>query len=191
MAEWKTMSFGKRRVCMFGEDVEETLGRCVTEELTRSSLLLPPPLQEIADQLVEKGIFPFDSPPNHVLLNEYQPGQGIMPHTDGPAYVSCTATLSLCSSIVMEFTPRRQQQRPLGEAIAETPRQPPLQVLLEPNSLLVFEQDAYLEYCHGIPMNVWQDTTTGCCLNAVPNQSVPRAFRYSLTFRHKKKELRT
>jgi len=32
---------------------------------------------------------------NHVLVNEYLPGQGIMAHTDGPAYVPVIATLTV------------------------------------------------------------------------------------------------
>ena len=31
---------------------------------------------------------------NHVLINEYKPGQGIMAHTDGPAYYPVVATIS-------------------------------------------------------------------------------------------------
>src|SRR5258708_801623 len=33
--------------------------------------------------------------PNHVLVNEYEPGQGIMPHEDGEAYAPIVATVSL------------------------------------------------------------------------------------------------
>ncbi|BGP19795.1 hypothetical protein JCM10213_003104 [Rhodosporidiobolus nylandii] len=39
--------------------------------------------------------------PNHCLVNEYLPGQGIMPHTDGPSYLPCTTTLSLGSGTVL------------------------------------------------------------------------------------------
>lgn len=41
--------------------------------------------------------------PNHCLVNEYHPGDGILPHTDGPAYVPTVATLSLESNTVYEF----------------------------------------------------------------------------------------
>ncbi|MBW0472457.1 hypothetical protein O181_012172 [Austropuccinia psidii MF-1] len=43
------------------------------------------------------------TPPNHCLVNEYLPGQGILPHQDGPAYFSTVATLSLESDIVYDF----------------------------------------------------------------------------------------
>lgn len=32
---------------------------------------------------------------NHVLINEYRPGEGIMAHQDGPLYTSAVAILSL------------------------------------------------------------------------------------------------
>ena len=35
--------------------------------------------------------------PNHVIMNEYLPGQGIMPHEDGPSYHPVVATISLGS----------------------------------------------------------------------------------------------
>ena len=118
-----------------------------------------------------------------------QPGQGIMPHTDGPMYEERTATLSLTSGVVMEFTPRRK-----GD-IDAIDKDTPLQVLLEPGSLLVFTDDAYIKYCHGIAMGVWQDETTRDRLlnaelikivDANDKVVVSRELRYSLTFRHRK-----
>lgn len=40
---------------------------------------------------------------NHCLVNEYQAGQGIMPHTDGPVYHPIVTTVSLQSHTVIEF----------------------------------------------------------------------------------------
>lgn len=162
---WKTMTYGKRRVCMFGEE----------------GVALPSPLDDIAQHLVDEGVFPATERPNHVLLNEYQPGQGILSHTDGPLYASRTATLSLLSSVLVEFT-----QRLSSEEIGNTPVRP-ISVLLRPGSLLVFEDEAYLNYCHLIAMDVDQDVTTEECMNAKPGQVIPRHKRFSLTFRHRKK----
>jgi len=197
LGEWKVMSYGKRRVCMFGE---ETGGD------------LPPPLAEIARELVKQKVFPSSLSPNHVLLNEYQPGQGILPHTDGPRYEHRTATLSLGSDIVIEFTKRltaseigSKNKTTIGNespesnhvsgkedvdkgAGVESASAPPIQILLEAGSLLVFDDDAYLNYCHGIEMDVWRDVTTDNCLNEAPDKVIPRGLRYSLTFRHKKNE---
>jgi len=43
------------------------------------------------------------SPFNHVLLNEYQFGQGIASHKDGPLYHNVVAVLNLGSSAVIDF----------------------------------------------------------------------------------------
>ena len=201
LGQWKVMNYGKRRVCMFGEDTGGSL---------------PPPLAEIAQELVKRKVFPPSLGPNHVLLNEYQPGQGILPHTDGPRYEHRTATLSLGSDVVIEFT-KRLAASEIGSTKRATinnksagvkhgtkkddtdniPRSDtggdessslsPIQILLESGSLLVFDGDAYLNYCHGIEMDVWRDVTTINCLNTTPGKIVPRGLRYSLTFRHKKK----
>ncbi|PPD71308.1 hypothetical protein GOBAR_DD31814 [Gossypium barbadense] len=65
---------------------------------------LPPWLAKITERICEEsGLFP--SAINHVLINEYLPNQGIMPHQDGPAYYPVVAILSLGSPVVMDFTP--------------------------------------------------------------------------------------
>lgn len=61
-------------------------------------LILPLPeyLKEFNSRVkkfLEKKDFELDEM-NHVLINEYQPGQGIMAHTDGPAYSTVVATIS-------------------------------------------------------------------------------------------------
>eukprot|EP00980_Cylindrotheca_fusiformis_P016965 scaffold5159_cov112-Cylindrotheca_fusiformis.AAC.19 len=123
LGEWKTMKFGKRRVAMFGESEDTPLVG---------------PLKEISRLLVEQGIFPSDEKPNHVLLNEYEPGQGILPHTDGPTYASRTATISLTSSVILEFAERLSSDE-IGQREKDIKR---VQVLLEPGSLIVFEDEA-------------------------------------------------
>ncbi|CAG8528619.1 6310_t:CDS:2 [Dentiscutata erythropus] len=41
--------------------------------------------------------------PNHCLINEYESGQGIMPHEDGPFYYPTVVTISLKSYIILDF----------------------------------------------------------------------------------------
>ncbi|PWZ01508.1 hypothetical protein BCV70DRAFT_215964 [Testicularia cyperi] len=41
--------------------------------------------------------------PNHCLVNEYLPGQGIMPHEDGSAYFPAVATISLASHTLLDI----------------------------------------------------------------------------------------
>jgi alkylated DNA repair protein alkB family protein 6 len=125
LGEWKTMKFGKRRAAMFGETIYYPLVG---------------PLKEIASLLLQEGIFSKEEPPNHVLLNEYQPSQGILPHTDGPLYASRTATISLLSSVILEFS-RRLGSEEIGRKEVVGVEEP-IQVLLEPGSLIVFEDDA-------------------------------------------------
>lgn len=40
---------------------------------------------------------------NHVLVNEYRPGEGIMPHEDGPLYHPTVTTISLGSHTLLDF----------------------------------------------------------------------------------------
>ena len=86
-----------------------------------------------------------DSPhgaPNHVLINEYLPGQSIMPHEDGSAYYPCTATVSLGAPIVLDVYEKD------GEGEQET--KPKWRILQEPLSLLVTSGSMYTDTLHGI-----------------------------------------
>ena len=43
---------------------------------------------------------------NHVLANAYEPGEGILPHKDGPCYAPCAAIVSLgAGEATMDFVP--------------------------------------------------------------------------------------
>ncbi|KAF8543944.1 hypothetical protein BDD12DRAFT_818441 [Trichophaea hybrida] len=77
--------------------------------LTASNVLLAASLPAWLSSLVPRmralGIWD-SSPhkaPNHVLINEYNPGEGIMPHEDGGAYYGCVATVSLGAPIVLDI----------------------------------------------------------------------------------------
>lgn len=103
-----------------------------------------------------------------MLLNEYLPNQGIMPHQDGPAYFPVVAILSLRSPVVMDFSPHsrfrsckndsRNNVEPecsdegsLDVGLAKSPNfYQPFSVLLMPCSLLIFKDNAYTDYLHGI-----------------------------------------
>ncbi len=67
---------------------------------------IPAWLQGIVDRVKNTGAFKDAgcSPgPNHVLLNEYLPGQGIMAHTDGDLFFPLIATVSLGSHTVLNY----------------------------------------------------------------------------------------
>mmetsp|Transcript_24569 Transcript_24569/g.29771 ORF Transcript_24569/g.29771 Transcript_24569/m.29771 type:complete len:300 (+) Transcript_24569:443-1342(+) len=47
---------------------------------------------------------------NHVLINEYNPGEGILSHEDGPLYFPAVAILSLGATVVIRFTRKSRDQ---------------------------------------------------------------------------------
>lgn len=124
-------------------------------EKGRAPEKLPPWLAVISAALVERGIFPAHLAPNHVLVNQYQPGEGIMPHTDGPLYHDCVVILSLGFPAVMSFRPRLSPDE-IGSVptAIELENRNSANILLRPNSLLCFSNDAYTSYLHGI--DTWQ-----------------------------------
>lgn len=105
-----------------------------------------------------------DLPPNQLIINEYEPGQGITDHIDATDDFGETIMMvSLGSSCVMDFTSAETNQK---EA-----------VFLEQRSLLMVQGDARYKWKHGITKrktDIW---------NGIP---FPRSRRVSLTFRHVK-----
>ncbi|KAF3966149.1 hypothetical protein CMV_009731 [Castanea mollissima] len=124
---------------------------------------LPPWLTKITEKIYEEsGLFP--SAINHVLINEYLPNQGIMPHQDGPAYFPVVAILSLGSPAVMDFTPH-SRLRSCTNNVEDTNSDGrtsdigkdkllgddhSFSIVLMPRSLLIFKDEAYSDYLHGI-----------------------------------------
>eukprot|EP00178_Gracilaria_changii_P025482 TRINITY_DN78504_c0_g1_i1.p1 TRINITY_DN78504_c0_g1~~TRINITY_DN78504_c0_g1_i1.p1 ORF type:complete len:233 (+),score=15.53 TRINITY_DN78504_c0_g1_i1:54-701(+) len=142
---------------------------------------LPPFLQPLIRQLTEAHIF--DSPPNHVLVNRYLPGQGIHAHEDGPAYKSLAAIISLQSPIVMQFY-HTAQTGGIGAHAAS--------MLLRPRSLLVMCGHVYEHMLHAIAES-YVDNIDQCVLNASQQErgtSISRAERISLTVRTSCRTLR-
>lgn len=125
---------------------------------------LPTWLSTITQKICDwTGLFP--SPINHVLINEYLPGQGIMPHQDGPAYFPVVAIISLGSPAVMTFTPHprllslqhkgNNEKYPTKsdgseEDVRDQDNHLSYSAVLLPRSLLIFKDSAYEDYLHGI-----------------------------------------
>lgn len=63
---------------------------------------LPDWLTTYSKKIADLGAFS-GNVPNHVLVNEYEPGQGIMPHEDGPAFYPTVSTISLDSHTLLDF----------------------------------------------------------------------------------------
>uniref|UniRef100_A0A8C8R772 AlkB homolog 6 n=1 Tax=Pelusios castaneus TaxID=367368 RepID=A0A8C8R772_9SAUR len=133
---------------------------------------------------------------NHVLVNEYLPGQGIMPHEDGPLYFPTVTTVSLGSHTLLDFYhPVNRGQQADGEQVQTEEQRHFLSLLLEPRSLLVLREDMYLRYLHGIQPTT-SDTITEKVANvmacgAVLGDELHRGTRVSLTIRHVPKVLKT
>ncbi|PTU20545.1 hypothetical protein P175DRAFT_0457925 [Aspergillus ochraceoroseus IBT 24754] len=85
--------------------------------------------------------------PNHVLVNEYLAGQGIMPHEDGAAYFPLVATVSLGAPIVLDL----YEKVPGGDSMTDAGRgEPAFRILQERRSLLVTRGSIYRDFLHGI-----------------------------------------
>ncbi|EQC25400.1 hypothetical protein SDRG_16727 [Saprolegnia diclina VS20] len=101
---------------------------------------LPRWLQALSSGLVEAGVFAASETPNHALINDYAPGDGILPHEDGPMYYPLVAILSAGASGRMTFQRHRET----------TPNDVPVHLTLDRRSLLVFTGEAYTKYLHSI-----------------------------------------
>ncbi|XP_021848165.1 uncharacterized protein [Spinacia oleracea] len=157
ISKWKTLK--NRRLQNWGGVVHEK--GLISQDL-------PPWLTRITQRIHEKlGIFP--ASPNHVLINEYLPDQGIMSHQDGPAYFPAASILSLGSPVVMNFTPHLKLSECNGATESEGSSQnsgkstaallnspSSFSLLLMPGSLLIFKDLAYSDYLHGIEDNAVQ-----------------------------------
>ncbi|OIT39891.1 hypothetical protein A4A49_07743 [Nicotiana attenuata] len=137
------------------------------KQIWRTIPNLPPWLTRITERINEKSEL-FPSSINHVLINEYLPNQGIMPHQDGPAYYPVVAILSLGSPVVMDFTPHPNLRSCVGThgngvdakisdpeaAVMNSGEQldncHPFSIVLMPRSLLIFKDSVYSDYLHGI-----------------------------------------
>lgn len=91
--------------------------------------------------------------PNHCLVNEYLPGQGIHPHEDGGAYWPVVCTVSLGSHTVLEVS--RKSPRKSGNDILPTEHDGAAftgkwRILQERRSLLISTGEVYTKCLHGI-----------------------------------------
>jgi alkylated DNA repair dioxygenase AlkB len=165
---WTRLKHARRKVALFDGTICD----------------LPLILQRLSNTLVAIGAFSSTRPPNHVLINEYQPGEGIIPHTDGPAYENRTATISMGGSdVIFKFWPRKQHNDAEALQAKSSLQQvvPSLEVILHGHgSLILFTDDAYLNHCHEISEGVLEERT---CSGAT---LVKRGYRVSLTFRRRK-----
>jgi len=144
----------KRRVQHYGYKYDYNLRKI---DLGMRIGVLPDWLQSLAIRLYEANIF--EKIPDQVIVNEYEPGQGISPHIDcEPCFDKTIVSLSLNSTAVMDFTKGLEK----------------VSLPLEPRSILILKDDARYEWHHCIPARK-SDTYNGIKLL--------RKRRVSLTFR--------
>lgn len=150
--------------------------------LTKNNTLLGAPLpayltNPVVQRFKDLGIFdgtPHQQP-NHVLINEYRPGEGIMPHEDGGAYAPVVATVSLGGGVCLEITPkatpldRSAEAEDNNDVPAETSSKKhgiPTRIFQEPRSLLLTTGEAYRDLMHGIAaVEVDEDLTAETVAN--------------------------
>lgn len=131
--------------------------RTVTDDMYLGAL--PKWLDNIARQLHKDGYI--DAVPDQVIINEYNPGQGIASHIDcEPCFGDTILSLSLGSTCIMNF----------HQVNSETL----YQQVLEPRSLVIMKKDARYLWKHGISARK-SDKINGVV--------VKRKRRLSLTFR--------
>eukprot|EP00592_Proboscia_alata_P006156 CAMPEP_0194356426 /NCGR_PEP_ID=MMETSP0174-20130528/4082_1 /TAXON_ID=216777 /ORGANISM="Proboscia alata, Strain PI-D3" /LENGTH=347 /DNA_ID=CAMNT_0039126017 /DNA_START=66 /DNA_END=1106 /DNA_ORIENTATION=+ len=190
---WTTLRYSQRRVMMLQSP-------------------FPPLIEAVAQALFQSGVTWKDRnrcvenegstsssnhPPNHVLINEYQPSMGILPHTDGPEYQDKTATVSLGGSdVILRFTKRLLTDEIGSSSLNQENRsldKPILELVLGGNgSLVVFEKDAYTKHLHSIKDGIFTETiatestnsTETSCVSLNENgvTLIERGYRISLTF---------
>ena len=147
----------RRRVQHYGYRYDYTK-RGLTEDDKIGDL--PTWILPVCERLVVQGLFA--TCPDQMIVNEYEPGQGIAPHADRNCFGEVVASLSLESDCLMDIYPDPKD------------RKCSFPIVLERCSLLVLRGPAREMWLHGIRPNK-ADIQDG--------SKLPRAKRVSLTFR--------
>lgn len=118
---------------------------------------LPNWSNEIIERLVSDKIF--DETPDQLLVNNYEPGQGIAPHTDcEPCFLDTIVSISLGSHAIINYTKDDLK----------------IPITLEPRSLVVMKGESRYFWKHGI---------AGRKKDKINGVFITRKRRVSLTFR--------
>jgi len=121
---------------------------------------LPSWVDAVCIRLVQQKIF--STKPGQLIVNEYEPGQGIAPHTDRDCFGPVIASLSLGSDCMMKIAPNHKCKASEFE------------IVLQRRSLVVFRGTSREVWRHGIALRK-NDKHNG--------RKIPRKRRVSLTFR--------
>lgn len=121
---------------------------------------LPKWSDDVCMQLVQRRIFA--TPPSQLIVNEYEPGQGIAPHTDRDCFGPVVASLSLGGDCMMQLFPHAKDKHDAFE------------IVLSRRSLLVLQ---------GASRNAWRHGIARRKSDVQYGRKIPRGYRVSLTFR--------
>lgn len=162
-AEWLTDL--KRRVQHYGYRYDYTV-RHIVDDMRIGDL--PQWVMPLAGRL--GGDF-FGKPPQQMIVNEYQPGQGIAPHVDcEPCFGDVVVSVSLGSICVMDLARRNTGEE---NRVADS-GDDRVQLFLEPRSAVVLAGDSRYHWTHGIAPRK---------KDVIGGEIYPRHRRVSLTFR--------
>ncbi|WFD19360.1 hypothetical protein MCAP1_001590 [Malassezia caprae] len=180
--QWKQLKH--RRLQQWGGELAKRTGALLPAALPAHVTAYP----DLISRIAATGAFRESrhAAPNHCLVNEYLPGEGILPHTDGPAYFPAVATISLQGHTLLDIYTHVP-----GEACAA---EPVFSLLQEPRSLLITCSDAYTQFLHGIaerdvdePVHLSRvankQALGGAWREACERGALQRTRRVSLTFR--------
>jgi alkylated DNA repair dioxygenase AlkB len=147
----------RRRVQHYGYKYDYKARKVTAESFLGA---LPEWLLPLCEELEHRGFMPRVA--DQVIVNEYEPGQGIAPHVDCvPCFDATIASLTLGSSCAMDFTKVRTPERAC--------------LFLERRGLIVLSGEARYEWRHAIAPRK-TDTHNG--------HIIERGRRLSLTFRN-------
>jgi len=164
-AEWLTDL--RRRVQHYGYRYDYTV-RHIVDDMRIGDL--PQWVMSLAKRLGDEF---FGELPQQMIVNEYQPGQGIAPHVDcEPCFGDVVASVSIGSTCVMDLARRDAgQENRVADSDSGGER---IQLFLEPRSAVVLSGDSRYRWTHGIAPRK-KDVIGGA--------THPRGRRVSLTFR--------
>jgi alkylated DNA repair dioxygenase AlkB len=147
----------RRRVQHYGYRYDYK-ARTVTADMHLGPL--PAWLVPLCQELHERGLMPRLA--DQVIVNEYEPGQGIAAHVDCvPCFADTIASLTLGSACVLDFTHAKTREK--------------RSLFLERRSVVVLSGEARYDWRHGIASRK-SDEHEG--------RVVARGRRLSLTFRN-------
>jgi len=115
----------------------------------------------IFQRLISLGVFPESETPTQLIINEYEPGQGITAHIDDTKiFGHRVISLSLGSGCIMQFSKSNME----------------VDVYLKPCSLVILEGESRYKWTHSIPKRKSD-------INPETSKKIVRTTRVSLTYR--------